>query len=102
MICVVATIEIVPGHRDQFLEHFRQVAVLVRAEEGCLEYGPMIDIATNIGLQPPARDDIVVILEKWESVEALEKHLMASHMMEYRKAVKALVVQTQLQVLQPA
>jgi len=102
VICVIATIEVAQGQREEFLAQFHQIVPIVRAEEGCLEYGPMIDIATNIGLQPPARDDVVVVVEKWASVEALEKHLMAPHMVEYRKAVNSLVLGTQLQVLQEA
>jgi len=102
MICVIATVEVFPGKREEFLAHFRQVVPQVLAEEGCLEYGPMIDTATNIGLQPPAREDVVVIVEKWASVQTLEKHLMAPHMVQYRKTVKPLVIGTHLQVLKPA
>jgi quinol monooxygenase YgiN len=102
MICVLASIEVVAGKREEFLTHFRQVVPKVRAEEGCIEYGPMIDIATNLGMQPPPRDNVVVVVEKWESVEALENHLMTPHMAEYRKVVKSLVAGMTLQVLQPA
>ncbi|HAB11390.1 MAG TPA: antibiotic biosynthesis monooxygenase, partial [Planctomycetaceae bacterium] len=40
MIFVLATIELAEGRRDDFLAAFQQVVPLVRAEEGCLEYGP--------------------------------------------------------------
>ncbi len=102
MICVVATIEVSDGRRADFLAEFHKIVPMVRDENGCIEYGPMIDVPTNIGLQPPARENVVVVLEKWESIEALERHLMAPHMVEYRKQVKDMVVGTLLQVLEPA
>jgi len=102
MICVVATVEVVEGRREQFLAAFRQVVPKVLAEEGCLEYGPMVDLETNIPAQPPARGNAVTVVEKWASVEALEAHLIAPHMLEYRKAVKELVAGTKLLVLEPA
>jgi quinol monooxygenase YgiN len=102
MICVIATIEVVPGRREEFLGQFRAIIPKVRAEEGSLEYSPMIDVATSIGLQPPSRENVVTVVEKWQSVEALENHLMAPHMVEYRKVVKSLVVDMQLRILEPA
>jgi len=102
MISVLATIELAPGRRDDFLAEFRRIMPLVRQERGCIEYIPMIDLPTSIGAQIPARDDVVTIVEKWDSIEALQDHLMAPHMNEYRKAVKDLVVRTQLLILEPA
>ena len=43
------------------------------AEEGCLEYGAAIDEPTSLGVQELAGDDAVVVVEKWESVAALER-----------------------------
>jgi quinol monooxygenase YgiN len=102
MIQVIATIELHAGRRDAFLEIFHRLVPQVRAERGCLEYGPMIDLATTIGAQMPVRANVVVVAEKWESIAALEAHLQAPHMAEYRKTVKDLVVKVTLQVLQPA
>ncbi|MCL4192141.1 MAG: antibiotic biosynthesis monooxygenase [Thermoguttaceae bacterium] len=102
MISVLATIELAPGRREDFLAEFRRIMPLVRQERGCIEYIPMIDLPTSIGAQIPARENVVTIVEKWESVEALQDHLMAPHMNEYRKAVKDLVVRTELLILEPA
>ena len=102
MICVIATIEVVPGRREEFLTAFRDLVPQVHEEGGCLEYGPMVDVDTNIPAQGPARDHAVTVVEKWESLEALEAHLMAPHMLAYRKSVGDLVVGTSLQILQPA
>lgn len=102
MICVIATIDVVAGRRSDFLAEFHKVVPKVLAEDGCLEYGPMVDLPTSIDLQPESRDDVVVVVEKWQSLDALESHLIAPHMLEYRKAVKELVAGATLQILEPA
>ena len=102
MICVIAKIEVAGGRRDEFLARFHELVPKVLEEEGCLEYGPMVDVPTGIGVQQPPREDVVTVVEKWQSVEALEAHLMAPHMLEYRKSVKQMVVGTSLEVLRPA
>ena len=102
MISVLATIELAEGRRDDFLAEFRELVPKVRAEDGCIEYAPWIDIATEIAAQPELRSSTVVVIEKWESLDALQAHLMAPHMMEYRKTVKSMVAGTALQILEPA
>jgi quinol monooxygenase YgiN len=102
MICVIAKIELAQGRRDDFLAEFRKIVPKVLAEEGCLEYGPMVDVPTSIGAQSPPRDHVVTVVEKWGSVEALEAHLMTPHMIDYRKVVKPMVVATSLEILKPA
>lgn len=102
MIHVIATIEVVPGKRDAFLAEFHRVMPHVHAETGCLEYGPAVDVPASLPVTTPVRDNVVVIVEKWESLDALRAHLAAPHMKEYRTRVQDLVVRVQLQVLQPA
>ena len=102
MIIVLATIELHTGKRPEFLAEFRQIVPKVRAESGCIEYFPAVDVASGLPVQGPARDDIVVVVEKWESVAALEAHLIAPHMMEYRPKVKDFVKKVHLQILSPA
>ena len=101
MIHVIANIELKPGARDAFLKVFRALVPKVRAEAGCLDYGPTVDAATGIGAQIPIRDNVVTIVERWESLDALKTHLAAPHMAEYRQAAKDLVVKVTLQVLEP-
>jgi quinol monooxygenase YgiN len=101
MIVVIATVEVAAGRREDFLAEFRKVMPLVQAEAGCIEYGPTIDAATDISVQGPPRNDVAVIVEKWESVPALKAHLSAPHMHEYRARVKDLVKKVSLQILQP-
>lgn len=101
MIYVLATITVAPGKREEFVQAFLQLAPLVRQEEGCLEYVPTIDVDTNISAQGEARPDVVTIVERWESVEALEAHLVAPHMIEFRTRVKGLTLGTSLQIVEP-
>ena len=102
MIHVIATVELHPGRRDAFLAEFHRLMPHVLAEDGCIEYGPAVDVATGIPAQPPAREDVVTILEKWSSVEHLKAHLAAPHMGDYRARVKEMVARTTLHVLSPA
>jgi len=102
MIIVLATIELHVGKRPDFLAEFRKIIPKVRAENGCIEYFPAIDTVSGLAVQGPAREDIVVVIEKWESIAALEAHLVAPHMMEYRPKVKDFVKKVSLQILSPA
>ena len=101
IIHVIATIELAEGQREEFLRHMLAVVPAVRAEEGCVEYGPTIDVATEIAAQGPPRSNVVTVVEKWESLAALQRHLTSPHMIEYRTKVKDLVRQVTLQVLEP-
>lgn len=102
MIHVIATIAVAPGRRDAFLAEFRRIVADVLAEDGCLAYGPAVDVATGLAPQGPLRPDTAVIIEQWRDLDALKAHLVAPHMAAYRERVKGLVQGVQLQVLQPA
>jgi len=102
MICVIATIEVTPGRREDFLGEFRKIVPLVREESGCIEYEPMVDIPTEIDAQAEPAESVVFVVEKWDSVEALEAHLVAPHMLDYRKKVKELVLGAEIRILEPA
>ena len=102
MIHVIATIELAPGTRDTFLTEFRKLIPDVKAEAGCIAYGPAIDTETDIPTQARIGADKVVIVEQWESVAALKAHAVAPHMQAYRVRVKEFVKGMELRVLSPA
>ena len=102
MIYVIASIELAEGKRNDFLKRVQRLVPKVRAEKGCLEYGPAVDVPTGIKVQIPTRENVVTMMEKWADLESLEAHLSTPHMQEYREDVKGVVVGTKLQVLQPA
>lgn len=102
MIHVVATLRVDPARRSEFLAAFAELTPLVRAEDGCLEYGAAIDQPTDIGPQEPAGDDAVIVIEKWQTVAALEAHLAAPHMAEFRDKTADMSRGVSLLVLKPA
>ena len=101
MLHVIAQIEIQPGKRNAFLEEFHQLVPHVLAENGCIEYGPTIDASTDLDRQH-VNENLVTIIERWESLEDLKAHLAAPHMAAYRERVKDLIVDARLQVLRAA
>jgi quinol monooxygenase YgiN len=101
MIHVIAQITLQSGCRSDFLTEFHKLVPLVHAEQGCLEYGPAVDAETPIDAQV-TNEDLVVVVEKWESLADLEAHLVADHMQAYREEVKEMVAGTSLQILSPA
>ena len=100
MIVVLAHIELNPGTRDAFLSEFRKIVPLVRAERGCLEYFPAVDHGTEIKSQVALGSDAILVVERWENTAALEAHLAAPHMVEYRPKVKDYVKQVTLRILE--
>ena len=102
MIHVIATIELTPGTRDAFLTEFRKLIPDVKAEAGCIAYGPAVDAETDIPTQARIGADKVVIVEQWESVATLKAHAVAPHMQAYRVRVKEFVKGMELRVLSPA
>ena len=101
MIYVIATVEVVSGKREQFLNEFRQLVPHVLEEQGCIFYGPTVDLPTGFPRQIPLRDNTVIIVESWDSLDSLKAHMNAPHMAPYREKVKDIVLGTQLQVLTP-
>lgn len=102
MIHVIATVELNPGTREKFLAEFRKLIPDVKAEVGCIEYGPAIDAETDIPIQFKIGPDKVTIIEKWEDAAALKAHGVAPHMQAYRARVKGFVRGMELRVLAPA
>ena len=102
MIHVVATITLKPGVQAAYLEVFAWLTPLVRAEVGCVEYQATTDVPTTIAVQDPPRPDVVTVIEKWATLDALYAHGTMPHMNEYRAKVKDYVAGVKLQVTEPA
>ena len=101
MIHVIAQVEIEAGQREAFLVAFKDIFPEVLQEQGCIEYGQTIDLETDLERQH--RDENrVTIIEKWETLDDLENHLTAPHMLAYRERIKDMVRHAQLNVLSPA
>ncbi len=100
MIHVVAFLTAKPGQRDAVLAAFRANVLAVHAEAGCIEYGPVIDVE-GTGRDQVGPDTFVVI-EKWESLDALKAHGASPHMAAYAAKTKDLLASRVVHVLQPA
>lgn len=101
MIHVVAVITAKPGQRETILKAFRDNLAAVRAEKGCIEYGPVID-ADFGSFQTPLGPDTFMVLEKWEDADALKAHAVAPHMAAYAKKVKELIAARTIHILTSA
>ncbi len=101
MINVIASVHIKEGRSSEFIEIFRSNIPNVLKEKGCIEYMPTVDVPTGL---PPQElnSNVVTIIEKWESLEDLQTHISAPHMLSYREKVKDLVESMSLKVLEEA
>ena len=102
MIHVVAVITTKPGMREDVLKEFRANMPAVHAEDGCIEYGPVID-ADGFGSFPTEIGaDTFMVIEKWASADALKAHAAAPHMAAYAAKVKDMLASRVIHILQPA
>jgi len=101
MICVIATIKAKAGQRNALLACIEDNLSNVHAEIGCLEYQPMVDTESSLGAQQ-LDENIVTMVEKWETMSNLNAHAVAPHMLEYREKVKDIVESVSLKVLTTA
>ena len=104
MIHVIATIRHGPGRREDFLADFRRAwCPRCGPKPGASNTARRSTWQTSISVDQPApREDVVTVIEKWESVAALRNHLAAPHMARYRRAVKDMVLGVEIRVLEPA
>jgi len=102
MIHVLAIITVKPGMRDAFLKEFHANMPNVHAEKGCIEYGPTVDAAVEHPAQTKMGPNTAVIVEKWESWEALQAHMKAPHMATYAAKVKDMLLERKIHILSPA
>lgn len=100
MIHVLAIITAKSGKREEILSAFRANMSAVHAEKGCIEYGPAVD-AEGIGFSTKFGPDTFVVIEKWESPDALKAHAVSPHMAAYGAKTKDLVASRVIHVLSP-
>lgn len=72
-ISLVIKIEVQSGKRQQQINAFNNLAPIVRAESGCIQY-ELKAVEDN--------ENQFVLLEQWASAEALAAHDNTSHMIE--------------------
>ena len=102
MVHVIAVITAKPGQRDNILQHFRANVPAVKAEKGCIEYGAAVDAEPALKFQTAFGPDTFLVVEKWESLDALKAHAAAPHMAAYGAKTKDFIAGRVIHVLQPA
>jgi quinol monooxygenase YgiN len=101
MVHVIAVITAKPGKRDAILKEFRANVPNVRAEKGCIEYGPVVDTEPALPFQTRLGPDAFMVVEKWDSMDDLKAHAAAPHMAAYGAKVKDLVASRVIHILSP-
>lgn len=100
MVHVIVRFEIKEGSLEHFVKVFSQVLPDVRAEQGCIQYEPTVDLTDpDVTLPATPHPNTMTLIEKWESVDALKAHLVAEHMTEHRLRVKDMIKSTEIQLL---
>lgn len=102
MIHVVAHITAKPGKRAEVLTHFRANMPAVHAEDGCIEYKPVVDADGFGTFQTKIGDDSFFVIEKWRDDAALKAHAAAPHMVAYGMKVKELIAGRVINILKDA
>lgn len=102
MVHVIALITAKPGKREAILEAFRANVPAVRAEKGCIEYGAAVDADPRLPVQTKYGPDTFVVIEKWESLDALKAHGAAPHMAAYGAKTRDLIASRVIHILTPA
>ncbi len=102
MIHVLALITAHAGMRDRILDAWRANAAAVRAEAGCLAYDAVVDVGDGGSGFARFGADTFVVVERWESIEALQAHAVAPHMKAYAATVRQWTANRAIHVLEPA
>ncbi len=99
MIHVLAIITAKPGMRAQILEAFHANMPAVHAEDGCIEYQPVIDVENFGAIQTVLGPDSFVVVEKWATAAALKAHGAAPHMAAYAAKTREHIARRVIHVL---
>jgi quinol monooxygenase YgiN len=101
MLHVLAFITAKPGMRDAVLQEFRANMPAVYAEEGCIEYVPVIDIPTFDPFQAELGSDTFVVVEKWASRKRSTPYAASAHMKAYAARTADMIETRVIHVLSP-
>jgi len=99
---VLAVITAKAGKRDDVLALFNANVPAVKNEDGCIEYGAVVDADGVGGFQTKYGDDTFVVIEKWASLDALMAHAKSPHMAAYGAKTKDMLDSRVIHVMAPA
>jgi len=100
MVHVLAFITTKPGMRPDVLALFNAMVPAVRAEDGCIEYGAVVDL--DGAIQTPIGADRFVVVEKWESLDDLNAHTASAHMASFAAQAKDMLAERIIHVMRDA
>ena len=95
---VIAIITAKPGKREEVLANFNANVPAVHAEDGCIEYGAVID-CEGIGFAKAFGPDTFLVVEKWASLDHLKAHAVTPHMKAYSEKNKNLLADRTIHVM---
>jgi quinol monooxygenase YgiN len=101
IVNVLAIITANPGSRYEVLSHFRSIEAAVKAEVGCIEYQATVDFKNASSSQAKIGEDTFVVIEKWESLDALKAHSASRHMADFAEKTKDMIANKVVHVLSP-
>lgn len=99
MIHIIASLTIKDGKISKMKQIYKSFVPKVEAEEGCIMYCPTVDFETDIPTQEKNKN-IIIVIEKWENIEAFKAHLSVPHLAEFRKDAKGLIEGVSIKVQQ--
>jgi quinol monooxygenase YgiN len=99
MLHVVAVIKAKEGKRDAIISLAKNNLASVRAEDGCIEYGLVVD-ADFGSFQSELGPDTFLVIEKWRDSAALKAHATAPHMISYGQQIKDWIESRAIHILE--
>ena len=93
MIYVLATIETWPGKDTELIAGAGACIAATRREDGCISYDYVRDTE---------KPNIVMVVERWTTREALAAHMLMPHLKEWREKRKPLVLSTKVEIIHAA
>ena len=101
MLNLIVTMRIKPGHMDAFLAVCAELRPQVLREPGCRGYDYLRDVAVTLHRPTPVDPDCITLLERWDSIEALQAHMETPHMRAAGARLKDLRESVELRVTEP-
>ncbi len=99
LVHVLAVITTKTGKRAEVLANFNANVPAVHAEDGCIEYGAVVDCADASTFATAYGSDTFVVIEKWSSLDHLKAHAASAHMKAYAEKNKDLLADRKVHVM---
>ena len=82
MIIVTATITAKSGNRNEIISKSKDLIKATRQEAGCISYELLASTED---------EDVLIMFERWEKMESLEKHMQTDHFKSFGPSIKELL-----------